>query len=87
MVGRAEGCGSADGGGHLVDACLVAHRDVEIEFGATELTDRELALELERVRRATRELVLEAERERVEEFRRRARKELEIEIERERASP
>ncbi len=58
-----------------------AQRDVEIEFGATEFTDRELALELEQIRRANKELVLEAERQRIEEFRRRARKELEIEIE------
>ena len=63
-----------------------AHRDIEIEFGATELTDRELALELEQLRQRSRELVLEGERERIEAFRRRARKELEIEIDRERAS-
>ncbi len=61
-----------------------AHHDIEIEFGATELTDRELALELERLRHRSRELVLEGDRERIEEFRRRARKELEVEIERDR---
>jgi hypothetical protein len=64
-----------------------AHRDIEIEFGATEFTDRELALELEQVRRASRELVLEVERKRVEDFRRRARKELELEIEKDRVAP
>ncbi len=58
------------------------HRDVEVEFGVSQWSDRELALELEAIRRDTRELVIEAERRRVEAFRRRAKKELEIEIER-----
>ena len=58
-----------------------AHRDVEIEFGATEFTDRELALALEQIRRASKELVLEAERKRIEDFRRRACRELELEVE------
>lgn len=59
-----------------------AHRDVEVEFGMSQWSDRELALELETIRRANKELVLETERKRIEDFRRRAQKELEVEIER-----
>ena len=59
------------------------HRDVEIEFGTIEQSDRELALELERIRRANKELVLERERQRIDAFRERARKELELEVENE----
>lgn len=60
-------------------------KTIEIEFGQTQLTQRELALELERIRRMNKELLLLRERKRIEEFRSRERKELEIEIEK--ASP
>ena len=55
--------------------------EIEVLFGQAGLSDRELALELERIRRQNRELLLLRERQRIEEFRKRARKELELEVE------
>ena len=54
---------------------------IEIEFGHTQLTQREMALELERIRRMNKELLLLRERKRIDEFRNREKKELEIRIE------
>jgi len=56
-------------------------REVEVEYGISNLTDRDIALELERIRDANRELTLEREREEVERFRRHQRKQLEIDVE------
>ena len=52
-------------------------REVVVQYGVSALTDRDIALELERIRSANRELTLE--RERAE--RRRQRKRLEIDVE------
>jgi hypothetical protein len=54
---------------------------IEIEFGHSQLTQREMALELERIRRMNKELLLLRERKRIEEFRAKEKKELEIQIE------
>jgi len=54
---------------------------VEIEFGRSQLSQREMSLELERIRRMNKELLLLRERQRIEEFRNREKKELEIEVE------
>jgi hypothetical protein len=54
---------------------------IEIEFAHTQLSQREMALELERIRRMNRELLLLRERKRIDEFRNREKKELELEIE------
>lgn len=62
-------------------------KTIEIEFGHTQLTQRELALELDRIRRMNKELLLLRERKRIEEFRNRERKELEIQIEKAPAAP
>lgn len=56
-------------------------QEIEVRFQRAELTDRELALELERIRRINKELLLLRERQRIEEFRKRERKELELEVE------
>lgn len=58
-----------------------AHAEIEINFGPSRLDDRELALELERIRRENKQLVLEQERRSVEEFRRKTQKEIELEVE------
>ncbi len=62
------------------DGSRTSH-ELDIEFGVSTLTDRDLALELERIRSNNRQLTLERERAQVEEFRRRQRRELELEIE------
>jgi hypothetical protein len=54
---------------------------VVIEFAHSQLTQREMALELERIRRMNKELLLLRERQRIEDFRNREKKELEIEVE------
>jgi Mg-chelatase subunit ChlD len=54
---------------------------LELEFARSSLSDRELALELERIRRMNKELLLLRERQRIEEFRAREKKELELQIE------
>ncbi|RIK99528.1 MAG: hypothetical protein DCC71_20325 [Proteobacteria bacterium] len=54
---------------------------VEIEFGRSQLSQREMALELERIRRMNKELLLLRERKRIEDFRSREKKELEIQVE------
>jgi hypothetical protein len=54
---------------------------LELEFAKAQLTDLELARELERIRRMNKELVLLRERKKIEEFRSRERKELELEVE------
>ncbi len=57
--------------------------ELEIDFAVAELSDRELALELERVRQRNKELQLLLERQRIEQFRKheKQRKELEIRTE------
>jgi len=54
---------------------------IEIEFGHSQLTQREMALELDRIRRMNKELLLLRERKRIEDFRAKEKKELEIQIE------
>jgi len=53
--------------------------DLELDFQTSGLTERELALELERVRERNKQLMLLVERERIQRFREQQRKELEIE--------
>jgi hypothetical protein len=53
----------------------------DLAFKRAGSSDRELALELERVRRMNKELLLLRERKRIDEFRKRERKELELEVE------
>jgi Mg-chelatase subunit ChlD len=54
---------------------------VVVEFAHSQLSQREMALELERIRRMNKELLLLRERKRIEDFRNREKKELEIEVE------
>jgi hypothetical protein len=54
---------------------------IEIEFGRSQLSQREMALELDRIRRMNKELLLLRERKRIEDFRTREKKELEIQVE------
>lgn len=54
---------------------------LDLDFGRSQLSDREMALELERIRRMNKELLLLRERKRIEDFRQREKKELEIEVE------
>jgi hypothetical protein len=54
---------------------------LDIDFGHSQLTDREMALELERIRNMNKELLLLRERKRIEDFRNREKKELEIQVE------
>jgi hypothetical protein len=60
---------------------------IELQFGHTQLTERELALELERIRRMNKELLLLRERKRIDEFRSREKRELEIQIEKQQPPP
>ncbi|HSJ96938.1 MAG TPA: vWA domain-containing protein [Myxococcota bacterium] len=55
---------------------------LDLDFGRTQLTDLELARELERIRRMNKELLLLKERKKIEDFRSRERKDLELEVER-----
>ncbi|MCG8591160.1 MAG: VWA domain-containing protein [Proteobacteria bacterium] len=52
--------------------------ELDLEFEKAGLTDRELAIELERIRKRNKELMLLLERERIRRFRERQRKVLEI---------
>ncbi len=54
---------------------------LELDFARTQLTDLELARELERIRRMNKELLLLKERRKIEDFRSREKKELELEVE------
>ncbi len=53
--------------------------DIALEFEKSGLTERELALELERIRERNKQLMLLIERERIQRFRERQRKVLEVE--------
>jgi Mg-chelatase subunit ChlD len=55
---------------------------LDLDFGRSQLTDLELARELERIRRMNRELLLLKERRKIEDFRQREKKGLELEVER-----
>ena len=55
--------------------------ETEVAFELSGLTDRELALELERIRKRNRELQLLLERKRIDAFRKRERQRKELEIE------
>lgn len=55
---------------------------LDLDFGRTQLTDLELARELERIRRMNKELLLLKERRKIEDFRQREKKDLELEVER-----
>lgn len=55
--------------------------NVELDFAHSQLSQREMALELERIRRMNKELLLLRERKRIDEFRSREKKELEIQVE------
>lgn len=54
---------------------------LDLDFGRTQLTDLELARELERIRRMNKELLLLKERKKIEDFRSRETKDLELEVE------
>ncbi len=54
---------------------------LELDFARTQLTDLELARELERIRRMNKELLLLKERRKIDDFRSREKKELELEVE------
>ena len=54
---------------------------LELDFDRTQLTDLELARELERIRRMNKELLLLKERQKIDDFRSREKKELELEVE------
>jgi Mg-chelatase subunit ChlD len=54
---------------------------LELDFDRTQLTDLELARELERIRRMNKELLLLKERKKIDDFRSREKKELELEVE------
>ena len=54
---------------------------LDLDFGRTQLTDLELARELERIRRMNKELLLVKERRKIEDFRNREQKALELEVE------
>jgi hypothetical protein len=53
--------------------------ELDLDFETSGLTERELALELERIRRRNKELLLLIERERIQRFREQQRKVLELE--------
>jgi hypothetical protein len=53
--------------------------DIDLDFAKSGLTERELALELERIRERNKQLLLLVERERIQRFREQQRKVLEIE--------
>ena len=53
--------------------------ELDLDFETSSLTDRELVLELERIRRRNKELMLLVERERIQRFRAQQRKVLEFE--------
>jgi hypothetical protein len=53
--------------------------DFDLVFETAGLTERELSLELERIRERNKQLILLIERERIQRFRERQRKELQLE--------
>ena len=55
--------------------------NLELVFARSQLTTREMATELERIRRMNKELLLLRERKRIDEFRNKEKKELEIQVE------
>jgi len=55
--------------------------NLELTFARSQLTTREMATELERIRRMNKELLLLRERKRIDEFRNKEKKELEIQVE------
>jgi len=57
---------------------------LDLDFGRTQLTDLELARELERIRRMNKELLLLKERKKIEDFRSREKKDLELEVDKKR---
>ena len=57
---------------------------LELEFSRSQLTTREMATELDRIRRMNKELLLLRERKRIDEFRNKEKKELEIQVEKSR---
>ena len=58
--------------------------NLELTFARSQLTTREMATELERIRRMNKELLLLRERKRIDEFRNKEKKELEIQVEKSR---
>lgn len=54
---------------------------LDLDFARTQLTDLELARELERIRRMNKELLLLKERRKIDDFRSREKKDLELEVE------
>ena len=54
--------------------------EIDLEFKMAELSDRELALELERIRKRNKELQLLLERRRIDTFRERERQRRELEL-------
>jgi hypothetical protein len=54
--------------------------DIDLVFETAGLSERELALELERIRQRNKQLMLLIERERIQRFREHQRKQLEIEV-------
>jgi Mg-chelatase subunit ChlD len=61
--------------------------DLDLDFAKSGLTDRELALELDRIRERNKQLMLLVERERIQRFREQQRKVLELEPAGEEAKP
>jgi hypothetical protein len=60
---------------------------LDLHFARTQLTDLELARDLERIRRMNKELLLLKERTKIEEFRNRERKDLDLEVEKSTGKP
>lgn len=54
---------------------------VDLTFGRSQLTTREMSTELDRIRRMNKELLLLRERKRIDEFRNKEKKDLEIQVE------
>ena len=57
---------------------------IELTFARSQLTTREMATELERIRRMNKELLLLRERKRIDDFRNQEKKDLEIQVEKKR---
>ena len=70
-------------GAQFQSAALGSSIDFELDFETSGLTERELAIELERVRERNKQLMLLIERERIQRFRERQRKQLEFEVQEE----
>ncbi|MCX5738594.1 MAG: hypothetical protein NTZ61_08890 [Proteobacteria bacterium] len=54
---------------------------LELIFGRSQLTTREMSTELDRIRRMNKELLLLRERKRIDDFRNKEKKDLEIQVE------